>query len=472
VTPEPSAVRTGTVVQLRIGAVAHGGHCVARHEGRVVFVRHALPGELADVRLTQARAGDRFWRGDAVRVLEASPDRVEPRCPVARPGGCGGCDWQHAALPAQRELKAQVVLEQLARLGGVQWPRLEVEAVPGDDGGLGWRTRVRFAVDAGGRAGLRKHRSHDVVGIDGCPIADPEIDAVGVPRHQWPGAGGVEVVAAHTTEGGAERLVVVEPAAPTLTGATHTGPARVAPGPAAPGWRRGRPVSADPAAGEPGRLRIPAVDAPASLAVRGAEGVERVRGRGWVREEVLVDGEVRGFRVSGAGFWQVHPGAAQALLDAVLATTRPVPGERALDLYCGVGLFAAGLAARVGPGGSVVGVESEPRAVADARRNLHDRPWVRLENDGVADALAAGVGDADLVVLDPPRTGAGRDVVGRVLALRPRVVAYVACDPAALARDVATATGLGYRLDALRAFDLFPMTHHVECVATLVPASG
>ena len=189
-----------------------------------------------------------------------------------------------------------------------------------------------------------------------------------------------------------------------------------------------------------------------------------------MREEVLVDGTVRPFRVSGAGFWQVHPGAAQVLLDAVLAATSPAPGERALDLYCGVGLFAAGLAERVGPTGAVVGVEGEARAVADARRNLHDLPWVRLQAGHVDAALGAGLGAADLVVLDPPRTGAGRDVVERILALRPRVVAYVACDPAALARDVRTASELGYRLAALRAFDLFPMTQHVECVATLVPA--
>jgi tRNA/tmRNA/rRNA uracil-C5-methylase (TrmA/RlmC/RlmD family) len=195
-----------------------------------------------------------------------------------------------------------------------------------------------------------------------------------------------------------------------------------------------------------------------------------MRGRSWVAEEVRVDGVARTFRVSGAGFWQVHPGAAQALLDAVLTATSPEAGERALDLYCGVGLFAVGLAARVGTEGTVLGVESEPRAVADARRNVHDLPQVRLVRDRVEDALAGYlVGRVEVVVLDPPRTGAGRAVLDRVLALGPRVVAYVACDPAALARDVAIAADAGYRLSALRAFDLFPMTHHVECVATLVP---
>jgi tRNA/tmRNA/rRNA uracil-C5-methylase (TrmA/RlmC/RlmD family) len=435
-------VRAGaTLAGVRVGPVAHGGHCVARHEGRVVFVRHALPGELVDVRLTEAGDGARFWRGDAVAVHEPSPDRVEPRCPVARPGGCGGCDWQHASTQAQRRLKADVVREQLRRLARLERPDLDVEPVPGDADGLGWRTRVRFTIDEHGRAGLRRHRSHDIVPVDACPIADPEVDAVDVEAQRWPGVRAVEVVAARRGPE-VERLVVVDPG------------------------------SAPP-------RRLPSLAAPASVAVRGPHGVERLRGRGWVAEQVEIDGAPRTFRVSGAGFWQVHPGAAQALLDAVLAATAPAPGERALDLYSGVGLFAVGLALRVGAEGVVLGVESEPRAVADARRNVHDLPQVRLEQARVDDALgrladlaepaprlAAGV---DVVVLDPPRTGAGRQVVARVLALRPRVVAYVACDPAALARDLAFAADAGYRLAGLRAFDLFPMTHHVECVATLVP---
>jgi tRNA/tmRNA/rRNA uracil-C5-methylase (TrmA/RlmC/RlmD family) len=404
----------------------------------VVFVRHALPGERVVVRVTEDRHPG-FCRADAVEVLEASPDRVERPCPHSGPGLCGGCDWQHVAPAAQRELKAAVVREQLSRLAGLPDVDLTVEELPG--GPLRWRSRARFAVDRSGAAGLRRHRSHDVVPVDACPIADPEVDAVDVEAQRWPGVRTVEVVAARRGPE-VERLVVVDPG------------------------------SAPP-------RRLPSLAAPASVAVRGPHGVERLRGRGWVAEQVEIDGAPRTFRVSGAGFWQVHPGAAQALLDAVLAATAPAPGERALDLYSGVGLFAVGLALRVGADGVVLGVESEPRAVADGRRNVHDLPQVRLEQARVDDALgrladlaepaprlAAGV---DVVVLDPPRTGAGRQVVARVLALRPRVVAYVACDPAALARDLAFAPDAGYRLAGLRAFDLFPMTHHVECVATLVP---
>jgi tRNA/tmRNA/rRNA uracil-C5-methylase (TrmA/RlmC/RlmD family) len=190
----------------------------------------------------------------------------------------------------------------------------------------------------------------------------------------------------------------------------------------------------------------------------------------------------RSFRVSGSGFWQVHPGAAAALVGAVNQALDPRPGEVALDLYCGVGLFAAALADAVAPDGAgpgrVLAVESDPGAVKDARRNLHDLPAVQILAARVDAALTGGAsgdgpvgGRADVVVLDPPRTGAGRKVVHAVAALAPRAIAYVACDPAALGRDIAWFAELGYRLERIRVFDIFPMTHHQECVAHLVPAA-
>jgi len=471
--PSGPGLVTDELLQLEIGPVAHGGHCVARHEGRVVFVRHALPGEVVLARLLESGAEAAFWRADAVEVLEASPDRVVPPCPLAGPGRCGGCDWQHADLAAQRRLKADVVTEQLrrtARLDPV--PEVVVEGPDGD--GLGWRTRVRLTVDGEGRPGLRPHRSHDVIAVRQCLIADPALERCGVTTERWPGAAAVELIAPSA----GNPLVVAEL----------------------------RP------AGSVADLRLPKLPAGTNLATRDADGVHQVRGRTWVSEEVVVDGAVRSFRVTGTGFWQVHPAAAQTLLDAVLDAAQPRPGERALDLYGGVGLFAAGLAARVGSEGSVILVEGEARAVADARRGLHDLGQVRVEHGPVSRVLhrlgggaeaaaspavasqvvasqAAGPGadgsavdgspdgsangalraGVDVVVLDPPRSGAGRDVITQVLALAPRVVVYVACDPAALARDVATAGALGYRLRGVRAFDLFPMTHHVECVAVLEP---
>jgi tRNA/tmRNA/rRNA uracil-C5-methylase (TrmA/RlmC/RlmD family) len=417
----------GRLVEVTVGPVAHGGSCVARHEGRVVFVRHALPGERVRVRVTDGHAESRFLRGDAVEILEPSPDRVPPPCPYARPGRCGGCDWQHATLTAQRELKAAVVAEQLRRLAGLDLP-VTVEELPGTPDGLGWRTRVQFAVDADGRAGLRKHRSHRVQPIDRCLIASPEVEALGVERRPWPGAARVEAVASAWT---GDFAVLAEPAG---TAGRH-GPARTR---------------------DPARVGAPELVA-GTPAVR-----ERAAGREW--------------RVTGSGFWQVHPAAADTLVQAVLAGLDCRRDDSALDLYCGVGLFAGALAPLVG---EVLGIESDPRAVTDARHNLADLQRVTLEQGRVEDVLdrvgAAAEGGAagrahrrDLVVLDPPRSGAGRPVVDRVAALGPRRIAYVACDPAPLARDLAYFAEHGYRLASLRAFDLFPMTAHVECVAHLV----
>ncbi len=443
---------------------------MARHQGRVVFVRHALPGEAVLARLTEAGRRDRFWRADAVEVLRAAPGRVRPVCPLSGPGGCGGCDWQHAAVPEQRRLKAAVITEQLVRLGRLdpQAPPLaglQVRPVPGDDGGLGWRTRVRFTVDDDGRPGLRRHRSHQVVGVPHCPIAHPAVNEVQAGQRRWPGTGTVEVIAGGA---GLQRLVIVEP--------RPQPPGDVRPDGARPEGVR-RPQEARRSLAVRGRAEVPPLAVEASLARRGEQGLHRLRGRTWVAESVTVDGVRRDFRVTGGGFWQVHPGAAQTLLDAVLDLADPRPGESAVDLYCGVGLFTAGLALRVGERGRVLGVEGDPRAAADARRSLHDLPVVRLDSGGVEPVLRAlaGTGElsgADVVVLDPPRSGAGRRVIEAVTALRPRVIVYVACDPAALARDVAVAGELGYRTDALAAFDTFPMTHHVECVARLTPTSS
>jgi tRNA/tmRNA/rRNA uracil-C5-methylase (TrmA/RlmC/RlmD family) len=382
----------GTRFEAVVGPIAHGGHCIVRlPEGsdspaasRVVFTRHAIPGELVVVEITEGTDGDRFWRGDAVEILEPSPDRVTPPCMYARPGLCGGCDLQHVALASQRDLKADVVREQLVRLAGLD-PHdkllfgLTVEQVPGDspesDAGLRWRTRMQYVALPNGARGLREHRSRNVVEIEDCLIAHPDAREV-------------------ATDGQAD-LPPVEETVVTRTG-THT------------------------------------------------------------------------FAVDPDGFWQVHPGAPRLLVETVLDLLRPQPGERALDLYSGVGLFARFLSEAVGESARVVAVEGDRAATRHAARNLADRQKVEVAWGSVDRVLATSYDEPfDVVVLDPPREGARRTVVEQIVDRAPRAVAYVACDPAALARDVATFRELGYDLTRLRAFDLFPMTHHVECVALL-----
>ena len=419
----------GTEYEVDVGPVAHGGICVARHEGRVIFVRHALPGERVRVRVTEGLPTDRFLRADAVDVLTASPDRVSPPCPYAGPGRCGGCDWQHARPAAQRELKAAVLAEQLRRLAGLDLAPV-VEAVPGPEDGSGWRTRVRFAVNSAGRLGLRKYRSHEIVPIDRCFIAHPAVNDSGVLDATWTETAEVAVTAA----GSGERAVLIRPSL-------------------SPSFARGARPRMDPLLDE-------GVEVMADLPP-GVSATERVLER--------VAGRV--YAVPAGGFWQVHPAAATVLTEAVTAALEPRPGEVLLDLYAGSGLFAGVLAPLVAPGGSVIAVEGDAAAVAAARDNLDGMPAVRVVADRVDVALTNGLGPADLVVLDPPRTGAGREVVVRVAALAPRRVVYVACDPAALARDIAIFAENGYALTGLRAFDLFPHTHHVEAVATLEPAA-
>jgi tRNA/tmRNA/rRNA uracil-C5-methylase (TrmA/RlmC/RlmD family) len=394
---------TGRRFEVDVGPVAHGGHCVARADGRVIFVRHALPGERVVAEVTQDHGGS-FCRADATDVLRASADRVAPPCPLARPSGCGGCDWQHAAAGAQRELKARVVAEALRRIAGIDMP-VEVEELPGVRRGLlEWRTRVRLVVDADGRPGLRKHRSHTVMAVAACPIVVAgALD--GVLDRRWPPGAELEVVA-----DGAGEVHVVE--------------------------------------------------------LRGGHKPRRVAGSGTAHEHAAG----RPWRLATHGFWQVHPGAAEVLAEVVGQWADAPAAGTAWDLYGGVGLFASVLGEQVGSDGSVLVVESSRRAVADGEANLADLPQVRFQVGKVEDVLGStelARHRPDVVVLDPPRRGAGRAVIDALAGAGPDRVVYVACDPAALGRDIGSLAAHGYQLAGLRAFDAFPMTHHVECVALL-----
>ena len=430
-TEAASAPQAGDVLELTAGEVVHGGWCVSRQDdtGWVIFIRHALPGERVLATVTQATA--RFARADATEILRPSADRVAPPCPYARPGGCGGCDWQHASLPAQRALKAAVIRQQLSRIGGIDI-EVEVEVLDGDDGGLGWRTVVSFAVDASGKAGLRKHRSHEIVEIERCLIAHELVTAADVTGKRWPGAKAAEVSVAPAT---GERGVLV------------TGPAT--------------------------DRSLPEVAADSIMLVRKSGAQTPVRGRGYLTQRAAG----HDWRVSLGTFWQVHPGAADALAAAVLAAADPRPGDTALDLYCGTGLFAGVLAEAVGPDGAVIAIEQDPSSVRNARHNLRAWPWAQVQSGDVAAVLSAeGLAGASIAVLDPPRTGVARPVIdalcGRGRSGEPgsalRRIAYVSCDPATLARDLRLLLDAGWQLAGLRGYDAFPMTHHVECVATLV----
>lgn len=400
---------TGQQLTLRIEKVAHGGIFVSRHEGRVVFVSHVLPGELVKAMVFEDRGGS-FCRAEPLEILEPSADRVPQVWKEAGVGGAGGAEFGHITLKRQRELKADVLEEALQRFAGVE-QRPVVEAIPGDDelNGLGYRTRVQLHVDAGGNCGPFRERSHEVVEVRTLPLAVEEINDLGLHLKNWQDVNKIEISVSGT--GQTQYLVDKK----------LKGDARL---------------------------------------------VERVAGRT--------------FRISGGGFWQVHRGAAQTLTDAVNAMVAKAGidvNAPNLDLYGGVGLFAGAMAAKFANRLKITTVESNKQATDDAKGNLADLPAVRAVCAPTEKFLAEQVGLARkgeqdfstaTVVLDPPRSGAGAAVVRQLVQLKPKHVIYVACDPIALARDLKGFLDGGYELADLRAFDLFPHTHHFETVASLV----
>ncbi|MBM9467098.1 class I SAM-dependent RNA methyltransferase [Nakamurella leprariae] len=470
----------GSVVEVEVGPVAHGGHCVARYQGRVVFVRLALPGERVRVRITDARRGS-FCRGEAIEVLRADPDRVAAPCRHYRPGGCGGCDFQHATPARQRSLKAAVVAEQLHRLAGVdrevivQELRAAVAPEPAarPDPDWHWRTRVRWAADRDDHIGPRAFRSAVVqdVGPDApCLIAAPGLSEaaaeLSAPRDlrrpavaAGVGVGGVQRPGRpnRSQRGGPRGRRAADPVRPpdpevVLVRRPGEGPLAVWTGPDHPsdslpstrahaGMPAGGPttVAADRTVAHPDAVQ------------------ETALGRTW--------------QVAADGFWQAHPAAVDTLgaaVDRMLEGRLPAGGT-AWDLYGGVGVFAEVLARRVGADGVVVTVEGDTEASRLAAANLADRPQVTALCGAVEQRLGELPGRVDAIVLDPPRSGAGAGVCRQLADRRPAVLVYVACDPAALARDTAALQDAGYRLAELEAFDCFPQTHHVECVAAFVP---
>lgn len=446
---------TTNTIELTLGAPAHGGFTVARHDGRVVFVRHGAPGERVLARVAEPGENDRFWRADVVEVLEASEHRVEhpwaiadalkARTPEDIPGGA---ELGHLTPAYQRELKSAVLTEQLVRLAKLDPATIGftgVEPALGETAdGLGWRTRTAFGVDKAGRLSMRAARSHHLVPTPTMPLAVPAVDALTLHEVDLTGLERVEIAA---PSNGDTPLVLLVPAKLDAAGLKRAGAAAK---------RVSRHV------GEKASVSIltPAEEATAD----GTGSLQRVSGRTWLSENV--DGN--DFRVTGEGFWQVHRTAPQTLTRAVMEAGKVGDDEAWLDLYAGAGLFSAPIAAAVGPTGSVLSVEGAPGTHQDARRNLHAFGQARVVRGRVESVLREEAGTRpDGIVLDPPRAGAGKAAVAAIANTKADRVVYVSCDPASFARDVALFAARGYDLTGLRAFDLYPHTHHLEMVGVL-----
>jgi tRNA/tmRNA/rRNA uracil-C5-methylase (TrmA/RlmC/RlmD family) len=343
-----------TDLTLTVGQPANGGSCVARHDGRVVFVRYALPGETVKVRIVADHGS--YWHADVVEVIEASADRVDPLCPIAGVDGAGCCDLAFAAPEAARRMKGAVVANQLARLGGFGW-RDEGEAAAepvGEGGATGWRTRVRLDTSSDGRAGFHRYHSAELVtDLDCAQLPAGMLD--GLQDRTWPP--GAQLHVALGDDG--DRHVV------------QSGP------------RVGRKTSTQVVEGD-------------------YEAVQRVGSRAW--------------RVPVTAFWQAHRDAARVYSELVAGWAQLNAGMTAWDLYGGAGVFAAVLAEEVGETGRVVTVDTSRGASRSARAALADLGWVSVVTDSVRRALAAERQRADVAVLDPPRAGAGREIIDQLAA--------------------------------------------------------
>jgi len=394
--PEIANVLIGDELILRIDKVANGGFCIARHNGQAVFVRKSLPGELVKAEITQINK--KYLRATVIEVIEPSEMRVDPPCIYS--SSCGGCDWQHAELSFQRELKSQVVIEQLAHLGNVEnvnnepLSKFKVQALSDTETGLRWRTRNRYANLGGYSIGMRMPRSRSAIEIDDCLIADEE---------------SVELAKS----------------------ALHLGSNEIA----------------------------------TAVSSTGQSVLVDQRGGPWLDEVV----EDRRWRIHAGSFWQVHKKAPEVFVNTVRKMAQLGAGDTLLDLYSGAGLFAACLAKDVTSAGTVIAVESSIDAVRDARRSCSDLANLELITADVAkwlrDNRSANKDRFKVVILDPPRTGAGADVIAAIADCAKETIVYVACDPAALGRDTGYLAQHGWRLIELVGLDAFPNTSHVECIA-------
>lgn len=445
-------LRRGELVDLEVETLASGPDALARRGGYVVLLPGALPGERVCARVTSAAR--KFGRAQVDRVLRAAPERTVPRCRHFL--ACGGCHWQHLRYDGQLRAKAQRLHRELLHaLGADAPPVLPAVAAPAP---WGQRHKVALHLLPGPRGApvpaLHGLRDRGLVELAECPAAAPAAFALGRRAIALLGRLGASLYDPATGLGEL-RSVLVRRAASTgeshlvvVASARPRGLAALVPELLAAGATT---VSLNLNDGPAGRLLGPRTEVLA--------GPRRIRER--------LDDTT--FCISPDAFFQTSPAGAAALLDAVRAALQPRPADVLADLYCGVGLFALPLARAVR---AVVGIEESATAIGDAAASArlngrHNVQWVRAAVEHGLARLGRGLPRPDLCVLDPPRAGCTPAALRRLAGLAPRRLAYVSCDPAALARDLALLRPLGYRATAVLPVDMFPHTHHVEAVATI-----
>ena len=337
--------------------------------------------------------------GDAVKILSESSDRVKPTCNHAYPDGCGGCDFQHIEISAQKDFKLEVIRDQFMRIAKIEVDPEMVSAKPSD--GLHWRTRFDFAVSENGKAGLFSSKTKKVVEIDECSIALKDINNSEIFSKKWNGSDRVRVAVSSSNQ------------------------------------------------------------------INISRGKKTIDGPKKIRE--IVGENI--YDISPQSFWQSHTQAPSVLINLTIDFMKLNPGDIVCDLYGGVGLFTMPITKKIGNDGHVHLVELSNHSVRDASKIFKDYNNVTIHR-GSVDRKLPNIDNIDIIVLDPPRSGAGKIVVDQIISKKPRAVVYISCDPASLARDAKFLQDSGYELEKINAIDLFPMTHHVECIVRFIPSAN
>jgi 23S rRNA (uracil1939-C5)-methyltransferase len=444
-------MQRGEEVEIRVDRLAYGGRGVGRAKSLVVFVAGAAPGDVVRARIVKTKRT--FAEADVVAVTVPSPDRVQPRCPHFGP--CGGCAWQHLDYGAQARAKESIVRESLERLGGLR--DVVVRPIVAAPDPWYYRNKMDFSFHPAGILGL--HRRGDwnaIVPIEVCYLQSQESVAIVRAVRAWASAHGVPAYDPMTRAGILRSLVV----------------------------REGRGTGDRLVGLVTGTASVPEIDAlvravkgaaPVTGIVRGivtsdSDGAPPSRtdvldGRGDL-EEVLVG--LR-YMIGLTTFFQTNSAQAEQMIQYVAERAEPRPGRRIFDLYCGVGTFSLPLARE---GAAVAGVEMAASSIEAARANalanrIEGARFFAGDARVVLPSMVEEVGQPDVIVLDPPRAGAGGRVMRKIGRSGAARVVYVSCNPTTLAPDLKELLPFGYRLVDVQPFDLFPQTYHVEAVAVL-----
>jgi tRNA/tmRNA/rRNA uracil-C5-methylase (TrmA/RlmC/RlmD family) len=385
------SLTVGDIITLDIGTIANGGHFIARHNNQIIFVRHSITGEKANVKITAVNS--KFAFGDAVEILKKSKDRVNAPCKYAHPEGCGGCDFQHIDLKTQLNFKKIVIQDQFKRIAKID---INPDLISADsDSGLNWRSRLNLGISEDKKLGLRGHKSNKIIEIDECLIALKEINNLDVFNKHWENNDNIKISCSSENDITISQL--------------------------------GKKIS----------------------------GSDKLK-------EVVGDNK---FNISPQSFWQSHKSAPGIILEQVLKFANIKKGERVCDLYGGVGLFTLPISKIIGENGEVHLIETNRTCIDDANEMFTDLKNIFIHHGTVEQKLGS-IKKIDTIILDPPRNGISKQVINQMIEKKPHTIVYVSCNPSTLARDTKILLNNKYELTNVVGLDLFPMTHHVECVTS------